>query len=207
MTLGTHEPTGGQLANKDIMAEARISLSGRWWLAVGTAAVLLIILVAADFLWIAALVITGPMYVGWAAFSLAISRSQEARLAQIFGGFNRFLVALGAYWLYFIIVLLWSILLIVPGVIAALSYSQIYFIIANDRSIGPMQAMRKSKEIMGGHRWKLFCLLLRFIGWFLLCILTLGIGFLWLIPYITVSCARFYDDINMEREPVSMWSP
>jgi len=206
-SFGVYAATGGQIPNSDIMAEGRDSLRGRWWHSVGTLVVLAIILIVAESFWIASVIVTGPLYVGWAIFVLAISRGHEARLSQIFGGFNSFLTALAAYWLFTVIVLLWSILLIIPGIIAALSYSQIFFIIADDRSIGPIQALRKSKEIMNGHRWKLFCLFLRFIGWFVLCILTLGIGFLWLIPYITVSCARFYDDINMEREPVSMWSP
>jgi uncharacterized membrane protein len=49
----------------------------------------------------------------------------------------------------------------------------------------------------------LFLLSLSFIGWALLCILTLGIGFLWLIPYINVSVAKFYQDIKGEEETYS----
>lgn len=49
---------------------------------------------------------------------------------------------------------------------------------------------------MDGHKWRLFCLHLSFIGWWLLCILTLGIGMLWLAPYIQNSTAAFYEDLK-----------
>jgi uncharacterized membrane protein len=87
------------------------------------------------------------------------------------------------------------LLLIIPGIMAGLSYSQTFYILSEDPSIGAMDAIRKSKEMMYGNRWKLFCLGLRFIGWLLLCILTLGIGFIWLAPYMAVSMAKFYDDL------------
>ncbi len=201
-----YKATGGQTSNAEIMSDARKSLRGKWWLAVWTGLVLWFVMAVVEAIEPLGILLTGPLYVGWAIFALAISRGQEARTGQIFD-FSRFWQAFGAFWLFVIIVFLWSILLIVPGIIAALSYWQWNYIIADNKSIGPMEAMRKSKAIMNGHRWKLFCLFLRFIGWFLLCILTLGIGFLWFRPYVTVSCARFYDDINMEREPVSMWTP
>jgi uncharacterized membrane protein len=91
------------------------------------------------------------------------------------------------------------LLLIVPGIIAALSYSMTYFIIAENDSIGSLEAITKSKEMMRGNKWKLFCLCCRFLGWILLCILTIGIGFLWLYPYMMVSFAKFYDDIKRQE--------
>jgi uncharacterized membrane protein len=53
--------------------------------------------------------------------------------------------------------------------------------------------------MMDGYKWKYFCLGLRFIGWALLCVLTLGIGFLWLSPYIQVSYAKFYEDLKKNK--------
>jgi uncharacterized membrane protein len=126
---------------------------------------------------------------------LALSRGQEARLPQIFEGFQKFGVALGAYLLMMLFVFLWALLLIIPGIIAAYAYSQTFYIIAEEPGIGPLQAIRKSKEMMRGNKGKLFCLNLRFIGWALLCLLTLGIGFLLLAPYMMISFAKFYDDV------------
>jgi uncharacterized membrane protein len=93
-------------------------------------------------------------------------------------------------------ILLWTLLLIIPGIIAAISYSMTFYILADDNSIGAMDAIDKSKKMMDGYKWKYFCLGLRFLGWALLCILTLGIGFLWLMPYMQVSMAKFYDDVK-----------
>ena len=205
------EATGGALANKEIMLQAKGALRGKWGLAIGAIVVFYIITFAVEFFpyigWLGGVLISGPMTVGISIFALALSRGHEAELPQVFWGFRRFGVSLGAYLLYTIIVFLWSLLLIIPGMIAALSYSQTFMIIADDDSIGAFEALERSKAIMNGNRWKFFCLGLRFIGWELLCILTLGIGFLWLIPYMMTSYARFYDDINVKREPVSMWTP
>jgi uncharacterized membrane protein len=133
---------------------------------------------------------------GAAMFSLSMSRGKEARLEQIFEGFNRFGTALGAYLLMMIYVLLWTLLLIVPGIIAALGYSMTFYIIADDSSIKAEDALRKSKTMMDGFKLKLFYLHLRFFLLALLCILTLGIGFLWLIPYFHITMAKFYDDVK-----------
>jgi uncharacterized membrane protein len=71
-----------------------------------------------------------------------------------------------------------------------------FYILADDSSIGANEALDKSKEMMRGYKWKFFCLGLRFFGLGLLCLLTLGIGFLWLFPFMQVTMAKFYDDIN-----------
>ena len=96
-------------------------------------------------------------------------------------------------------IFLWMLLLIIPGIIASIAYSQTFYILAEDDTIGSMDALRKSKEMMNGYKWKYFCLVLRFVGWFLLCILTFGIGFLWLSPYIQVSYAKFYEDLKTNQ--------
>jgi uncharacterized membrane protein len=84
----------------------------------------------------------------------------------------------------------------IPAMIAQFRYSQTYYLLCDVPDIGPLVAIQRSKQMMIGNKWKLFCLQLRFIGWALLCILTLGIGFLWLIPYMTVSISAFYDDVK-----------
>jgi uncharacterized membrane protein len=152
--------------------------------------------------WIISILIGGPMSIGIAIFTLSFSRKQDAQLAQIFEGFQNFRVGLAAYLLIAIFVILWMLLLIVPGIFAALSYSMTYFIIADNNSIGSLDAITKSKEMMRGNKWKLFCLGFRFFGWGLLSILTFGIGFLWLYPYMMVSFAQFYDDIKRQETAI-----
>jgi uncharacterized membrane protein len=175
-------------------------LSGKWNLAVGGFFIfLLITCVVNSFRGVGpviSLIIAGPLALGLATFALSLSRKKEAKIAQIFEGFNRFLTSLSAYLLTLLFTILWTLLLIVPGIIAAISYSQTFYILADDGSIRARDAIKKSKKMMYGYKWKYVCLGFRFIGWFLLSILTLGIGFLWLFPYMQVSMAKFYDDIS-----------
>ncbi len=189
-----------QTENKDLMTQAREALKGRWGLAIGVTVIYYLIVFAVQMIpkagGLLSIVIGAPLAVGIAVFSLSIARKQEARISQLFEPIKKFWTCLGTYLLAMIFILLWMLLLIIPGIMASFSYAMIYFILAEDDEIGPLEAITKSKEMMRGNRWKLFCLGLRFIGWGLLCLLTLGIGFLWLIPYFYVACAQFYDDLK-----------
>jgi len=192
--------------NRDLTRQAREALRGRWGLAIVANIIYCVIVIGAQNIpkvgWGLGIIVGAPFAVGIAGFSLTIARQQEAQIVQIFDGIRIFLTCLGTYLLAIVFILLWSLLLIIPGIMASFSYAMIYFILADDDSVGPLQAITRSKEMMRGNRWKLFCLSLRFIGWSLLCILTLGIGFLWLFPYMYVAFARFYDDIKPAAEKI-----
>ena len=142
------------------------------------------------------MLIAGPIGLGITIFSLSIARREDAKFDQLFEGFNHFGNALGAYLLMVVFILLWMLLLIVPGIIAAISYSMTFFILADNRSIDGMTAIDKSKEMMYGYKLKYFYMMLRFVGWSILCLFTFGIGYLWLFPYMYVSMSNFYDDIK-----------
>ena len=192
------------------MQSARQSLAGNWGLAMGgfviyglATIVLQVIPILGP---IVCLFITGPLMGGLAIFFLAISRKQEAKIDQLFQGFNNFGKFLGAYWLMILFIFLWSLLLFIPGIIAAYGYSLIFFILADEPSIGISEALKKSKAMMMGNKWKYFCLSLRFFGWLILSVFSFGIGFLWLFPYIQVSFAKFYDDLKAEQEIVQLAS-
>ena len=88
------------------------------------------------------------------------------------------------------------LLLIVPGIIAAISYSMAFFIQRDNPDMKAMEAIDASKKMMYGYKWKYFCLGLRFLGWFILGILSCGIGFLWILPYLYISTAKFYIDLK-----------
>ncbi|MFA6301360.1 MAG: DUF975 family protein [Candidatus Paceibacterota bacterium] len=186
--------------NALLMKEARETLAGRWGLAIGFCFLYMLITIVVQsprkIGSLFGLVIGGPMLFGLATFSLAFSRKQEASVSQLFLGFNEFGRTFVAYFLRILFILLWALLLIVPGIIAALSYSQTFYILAEDKTISGGEAIKKSKAMMYGNKKKLFFLCLRFLGWALLSILTLGIGFLWLIPYVQITMAKFYDDIS-----------
>lgn len=194
--------------NSIIMQQARESLKDKWGLAILT--FLLFMLIAGGLQVIpiigglGSLVISGPFAVGLAIFTLSISRNQEAKLEQIFEGFNNFTTALAAYLLKMVFIFLWTLLLIIPGIIAAYSYSMTFYILAEDNSLDAMEAIDKSKAMMNGYKLKYFRLQLRLLGLALLCILTLGIGFLWLIPYSAVCNAKFYEDVKANTASVEV---
>ncbi len=186
--------------NAVLMAQARKSLEGRWGLAVLGFFVYWAVITAVNFIpiigSIGGLFIGGPMVLGASIFALALARDQEASVDLVFKGFERFGTALAAYLLVILFIFLWTLLLIIPGIIAAFNYALTFFILADDETISASAAIDKSKAMMAGNRWKLFCLACRFIGWLLLCILTLFIGYFWLGPYLQVSFAKFYDDVK-----------
>lgn len=190
--------------NAILMKQARESLAGKWKLAIGVFALYAVINIAIGGLNgagpIISLLVSGPLVVGISLFALSISRGKEAKLEQLFDGFKKFGRSLSAYLLVVLFTFLWALLFIVPGIVAAISYSQTFFILIDDEAITAGDAIKKSKKMMYGYKWKYFCLVFRFIGWVLLSILTLGVGFLWLFPYVRVSMAKFYDDVKVQAD-------
>jgi uncharacterized membrane protein len=113
-------------------------------------------------------------------------------------GFGESLSSLSYSFLYgkkllVLLPLLALIVLCIPAYIAYFRYSMSYYILADNPDIGPLGAIRQSKRMMKGNKWKLLCMYLSFIGWYLLAICTFGIGFLWLMPYVAVTTIAFYD--------------
>lgn len=120
----------------------------------------------------------------------AITRN-TVRLA--FSGYVRNAVSILLVYLY---TLLWTLLFIVPGIIKGLAYSLTPFIVKDNPQLLPNEAINLSMKMMKGHKFDLFYLYLSFIGWILLAMLTLGIGLLWVIPYMQTSMAAFYLDVK-----------
>lgn len=194
------------MKNALLMQEARQALTGRWFIAIGAVVlnVLTVSIASAavpGFGLLVSLLITGPMSLGLATFFLDLSCGKKISIGQIFDGFKIYSKAESAYLLMVLFVFLWSLLFIIPGIIASLAYAMTFFIISDNPSLSASEALKESKRIMKGNKWKLFCLHLRFIGWILLAaIFTLGIGMLWVIPYMQVAVVKFYDDLKADKE-------
>lgn len=112
-----------------------------------------------------------------------------------------FLRVLFIYVISTIFITLWSLLFIIPGIIKSYAYSQAY-LIYKDRSkqrpnekISSLDCITESKNLMKGHKWRLFVLDLSFIGWGILSVLSLGIGLIWLLPYVNATKVAFYEDL------------
>ena len=130
-------------------------------------------------------------------FFLAIARQQpNPEFGLAFSGFQRFGTALLALILVTLFTLLWMLLLIIPGIIASFRYALTFYVLADNPEMGALEAINRSKALMNGNKWKLFCLGWRFIGWVLIGVLTCGIGLLWVMPYMQTSVSRFYDDVR-----------
>jgi len=223
---GLSDGIGGS-TNKDLMADARMSLSGNWGMAIlgymlytvllmsfsmfVFSSVLFVSMISqlggADavaatgamnlFANLVEMLVSGAFMVGFAGFFLGIAQEGSARLELLFVGFQRFWKSFGTYFFYTLFIILWTLLFIIPGIIATFRYAMAFFIIADDEDCGPLEAISRSKEMMKGNKWKLFCLHWRFFGWALLAVFfTFGIGFLWLIPYMQTSFAKFYEDVK-----------
>ena len=98
--------------------------------------------------------------------------------------------------LVYVYIALWTLLLIVPGIVKGLAYSLTPFIVKDNPELSPNEAINLSIKMMKGHKFDLFYLYLSFIGWILLAMLTLGIGLLWVIPYMQTAMAAFYLDVK-----------
>jgi len=151
---------------------------------------------------LAALVISGPFTVAFAMISLKVLRAEGIEVSNLFDGFqnfkNTFLLGL----LNFIFILLWSFLLIIPGIIKAYSYSMSTYILADNPEMEQAEARKASIEMMNGHKWELFCLHFSFIGWHLLIPLTLGILSFWVTPYVQTATAAFYENLKNQAADV-----
>jgi len=206
--------------NHELKAQARAALQGHWRTALCVAltfALLPMIRILPVIGGPALFLIYGPMLLGLSRQSISLARGQAAPYHMLFSGFSQFTTGLGIFfiqWLPFLLIsvglvlsarapLTQSTLLLLsfaPIAILRYSWSMAFYIAVDHSTYSSWGALSASWNLMRGNRWKLFCLELRFIGLILLSILTLGLGLLWLWPYIQVSQAKFYQDVCQQPE-------
>lgn len=158
----------------------------------------------ASFIILAALVMAAVYFVlgsiielGYSKFNLdLVDRQKEPELGTMFGYFTHWKTTAAAKLLQVVYVFLWSMLFIIPGIVAGYSYAMTSYILAENPELTASVAIEQSKQIMSGNRWRLFCLQFSFIGWDILSSLTFGIGGLWLRPYKQAATAAFYREVS-----------
>ncbi|MCQ6569484.1 DUF975 family protein [Bacillus mycoides] len=201
--------------------EALDALKGKWGLAVGATLLLGILIGAVELLitgvfstfwgWeeasdsltvsIIAMLVIGPLTIGAYYLVLNVIRETSARIGDLFRWFSdgsKLMKSFLTYLLMYVYLMLWTLLLIIPGIIKSFSYSMTYFILNDRPEYTANQAITESRHMMNGHKMDYFLLCLSFLGWFILSILTLGIGFLWSAPYFYATSAAFYEEISKE---------
>ncbi|MDR3225043.1 MAG: DUF975 family protein [Clostridiales Family XIII bacterium] len=119
--------------------------------------------------------VLGALTLGITRIFLRYRRRQEAPGELLFSGFSNYGRAFAAFLLMTLFTILWTLLFVIPGIIAVYRYKLVFYILAENPDVGPFEAIRISKEIMRGNKWKLFCLDLSFIGWMLLAMLASSI--------------------------------
>ena len=139
-----------------------------------------------------------PLSWGYGVLWLALARNENVDYGMLFDGFKDYLRIFLTLLLVQIYTILWMLLLIIPGLVKCYSYSMTSFILKDNPEMKYDAAINESMRMMQGHKMKLFLLDLSFIGWFFLSILTLGIGFLFLQPYMSTAHAHFYEDLKTE---------
>ena len=135
---------------------------------------------------------------------LNLTKGIEPVAGDAFNGFYDFWSAFKVLFLQGFFCMLWSLLFIVPGIVKWYSYSQAMYILAENKGMPALEAIRRSKEMMEGRKMDLFVLELSFIGWALLTAFTFGFAGIWTIPYMQTTYANFYNSIKpvqAEQEP------
>lgn len=145
-------------------------------------------------------VLCGVIEMGFSQFLLNLYDGKECNIKDLFSKFHEFGRGFLQSLLRGIYTLLWMLLFVIPGIVKTYSYALTPFIMAEDPNIKPNDAITLSRELMDGHKLDLFLLDLSFIGWHLLCLLTLGIGEIFLAPYINAAHAAFYREICPARK-------
>ena len=177
-------------------------------------------------------IIGGAITLGYARFNLNLVDGNQARAGDVFSNIGRVGAGICMWFWRGLYITLWSLLLVIPGIVATYSYAMVPYIMAEHPELRARDAIRESKNMMKGNRWRLFCLELSFIGWSLLAVLvftvlfvagvlvgSVGIamiglliffvGLLFLSPYIEASRAAFYRELTEQRysnlQPEAQW--
>ena len=197
---------------KDYRKLAWSKLKGNWGVAIAAALIYSVLMSALSaFGGIGTLILGGALTVGLCGFYLALVRCGSAKLEEMFNNITSdFVSRMLAYILYSIYVALWSLLFVIPGIVKSYSYAMTFYILRDNPGIGANEAITRSRQMMNGHKWQLFCLHFSFIGWLLLCSVTFGIAAFWVLPYMQTAQAAFYENIKNEAaasaEPAAEFS-
>lgn len=149
------------------------------------------------FVSVALLMWLGVFSLGYANLALSLESSKKTKTSDVFFGFVYFFKGIALFIAKWIAIIFSLALLIVPGVILFYSYSMAFFILAENPKMKVTQALKESRKLMRKNKFRLFKLQMSYFGWFVLCILSAGIGFLWFLPYYQTSKAKFYDDLKI----------
>ena len=155
-----------------------------------------IIIIAALFMAVVYFVLGSFVGVGYAKFNLNLVDKKNSAFENLFEYFSHWKTTTITRLLRALYTFLWSLLFIIPGIVAGFSYAMTDYILAENPELTADEAIAQSKTMMYGNRFRLFCLQFSFIGWDILATLAFGIGHLWLTPYKQAAYAAFYREVS-----------
>ena len=145
--------------------------------------------------WLVRMLIGMIVTVGYMKFNMDLIDGEIGGVEMLFRYFRQWRTMLAAGLLQAVYIIGWTLLFIIPGIIAGYRYSMTSCILAENPEMGANDAITRSKELMKGNKWRLFCMEISFIGWMILSVFTCGIGDLWLTPYRAAAHAAFYREL------------
>ena len=145
---------------------------------------------------IATIIITPAMTLSLVRVYLMVINGQQPEAKDAFCGFDDFFSAFKVNLLTGIFTFLWSLLFVIPGIIKSISYSMAMYVLAENKGKNAMECINESKAMTEGHKMDLFLLGLSFMGWILLTIVTCGIAYIWVGPYMSTTFANAYRSLK-----------
>lgn len=140
-----------------------------------------------------------PFILGLNICFLKFIRNQPVRPGNVTDGIGNMAKAIKLYVVNGLLVALWTLLFIVPGVIKSYSYRLSFYILADNPEMRPSEARDDSVILMEGNKLRLFLLDLSFIGAMILSVLTGGILLFWVMPYMHTAYALFYESLISKK--------
>ena len=146
---------------------------------------------------VASIIVTPAFGLSIVRVYLNLTEQKNVDAKDAFCGFDDFWAAFKVTFLTGLFTFLWSLLLIIPGIIKSYSYSMSMYILSENKGKPALECINESKTMTNGHKMDLFVLGLSFIGWALLCVVTLGIAGIWVIPYMQATYTNAYKSLKM----------
>ena len=191
-------------SNLTLMRETRDIFGPHWGLGVLVSFVFVLIVGAPSGVFpgtgeLVPLLLSGPLSLGFALFSLSVVRGDHPHFNQLFEGFQGFVKSFLAYLCMMILIGVGFVLLIIPGIYIWLALSMTFLVMADRPELSFSECLNESWKITDGYKLKFLGLTIRFIPWYILGILCLGVGVLLVIPWHQATIARFYEEIKTAR--------
>lgn len=204
------------IVRAELKSKAKSQLKEKLWLCIGTVFVFSLLInifnLSANIelsdsvtivLNILGFLLSGVLTVGLSKFLLNVIKNENPKFTDLFSGFKIYLKTLGLMLLIGVLILAGTLFFVIPGIIIGLGVSMAPYILAEDNSKGVIQSLKESWRLMKGHKWEYFVLQISFFLWYMLGAITLGIAFLWILPYINLTDANYYLELkNGSKEEI-----